>query len=85
MSVCLMKSSEFWITDSYDERIQEMKSQLSATLPKICKYFGRDDFMKIATKLESYDRNVKKHYGEFLETQKAWEKIIEYFAIVSHN
>ena len=71
--------------DSYDERIQEMKGQLSATLPKICQYFGRDDFMKIATELESYDRNVKKHYAEFLETQQAWEKIKEYFAIVSHN
>ena len=71
--------------DSYDERIQEMKGQLSATLPKICQYFGRDDFMKIATELESYDRNVKKHYEEFLETQQAWEKIKEYFAIVSHN
>ena len=71
--------------DSYDERIQEMKGQLSATLPKICQYFGRDDFMKIATELESYDRNVKKHYEEFLETQQAWEKIKECFAIVSHN
>lgn len=64
--------------DSYDGRIQEMKAQLAATLPNIRQYFGRDDFMNIATELEKYDRNVKKHYEEFSETKLGWQRIIEY-------
>jgi hypothetical protein len=64
----------------YEERIQEMREQLAATLPKICEYFGRNDFMKIATELENYHRNVKKHYNDSIETQQAWENICNAFS-----
>jgi hypothetical protein len=56
-----------------------MSKQLAATLPKICEYFGRKDFMKIATELENYHRNVKKHYNDFIETRQAWENISQSF------
>ncbi|MED1472662.1 hypothetical protein [Bacillus salipaludis] len=71
------------ITDlkGYEERIQEMREQLAATLPKMSEYFGRNDFMKIATELENYHRNVKKHYNDFIETQKAWENIFHAYSI----
>ena len=71
-----------YITDPkrYEERIQEMREQLAATLPKICEYFDRNDFMKIATELENYHRNVKKHYNDFIETQQAWENICNAFS-----
>ncbi|MDQ1003460.1 hypothetical protein QFZ28_003860 [Neobacillus niacini] len=70
-----------YITDSknYEKRILEMSKQLAATLPKICEYFGRKDFMKIATELENYHRNVKKHYNDFIETRQAWENISQSF------
>jgi len=66
--------------DSYEEKIEEMRQQLNETLPKICAYFGKPDFIKVLTELEKYHRNVEKHYREFLETQRIWAKIMEHFA-----
>lgn len=64
--------------EQYEEKIQQIKGQLALTLPRICSFFGRADFMKIGHELESYHRNVKKHYQDFIETQKAWKKICEF-------
>ncbi|WP_339061061.1 hypothetical protein [Tepidibacillus marianensis] len=66
--------------DCYEEKIEEMREQLNKTLPKICAYFGKPDFIKVSAELEKYHRNVKKHYREFLETQRIWAKIMEHFA-----
>ncbi len=66
--------------DHYEEKIQEMRKQLTVTLPKICAYFDQPDFMKVLADLEKYNRNVKKHYYEFRETQSIWAKIMEHFA-----
>lgn len=66
--------------DHYEEKIRQIREQLSLTLPKICRFFGREDFMKIGHELESYHRNVKKHYQDFIETQKAWGKICEFLS-----
>ncbi len=71
-----------YITDreGYEEKIEEMRVQLNATLPKICAYFGQPDFMKVLDELEKYHGNVEKHYREFHETQRVWAKIMEHFA-----
>jgi hypothetical protein len=66
--------------DRYEEKIEEMREQLKETLPKICAYFGKPDFIKVLAELEKYHRNVKKHHREFLETQRIWAKIMEHFA-----
>jgi len=66
--------------DQYEEKIQQMRKNLNATLPQICAYFGRDDFMDVGRELERYHKNVKKHYQQYLETQQAWEKIMKYFS-----
>ena len=66
--------------DDYDEQIQLMRENLRATLPQICAYFGRDEFMDISSELERFNTNVKKHYRQFIETQQAWEKIMTYFS-----
>ncbi|MDD3364265.1 MAG: hypothetical protein PHZ03_04735, partial [Syntrophomonas sp.] len=66
--------------DHYEEKIQEMRQQLTVTLPKICAYFGQPDFMKVLAELDKYDRNVKKHCYEFRETQHIWAKIMKHFA-----
>lgn len=65
--------------DHYEEKIKEMRQQLSDTLPKICDYFGKPEFMKVLDELEKYHRNVEKHYGEFLETKRIWAKIMDHF------
>ncbi|MCG9968317.1 hypothetical protein L9W92_09660 [Pelotomaculum terephthalicicum JT] len=62
----------------YDERIKQMRQQLAETLPKLCNYFKRKEFMNIVTELERYHNDVKKHYEEFLETQRVWTKICNY-------
>ncbi len=66
--------------DRYEEKIVEMREQLKETLPKICAYFGQPDFINVSAELEKYHKNVKKHYREFLETQRIWAKIMEHFA-----
>jgi hypothetical protein len=66
--------------DRYAEKIEEMREQLGATLPKICVYFGQPDFINVLAELEKYHKNVEKHYHEFLETQRIWANIMEHFA-----
>jgi hypothetical protein len=64
--------------ESYEEQIGEMRAQLAATLPKICAYFGRNDFMRISRELEMYHKNVERHYQQFLDTQAIWTKLSEF-------
>lgn len=64
--------------ENYQHKIKEMREQLLATLPKICTYFGNNDFMNILSELNRYDKNVKKHYKEYLEIQEIWSKIIKF-------
>jgi hypothetical protein len=66
--------------DRYEEKIEEMREQLNETLPKVCAYFGQPEFINVLAELEKYHKNVKKHYHEFLETQRIWAKIMEHFA-----
>lgn len=66
--------------EHYEEKIDEMRERLAATLPKVCAYFGREDFMNISKELERYDRNVKKHYRQFIETQQIWTRICAFLA-----
>ncbi|MHB8065673.1 MAG: hypothetical protein ACYDG2_24150 [Ruminiclostridium sp.] len=66
--------------EHYEEIIEEMKEKLDNTLPKICNYFGRKDFMNVSSELKRYHKNVKKHYQDFLDTQRIWSKICEFLA-----
>lgn len=61
--------------DNYEDIIQKMQESLSITLPKVCAYFGKDDFMNILKELNRYHKNVKKHYKQFQTTQEIWGKI----------
>ena len=66
--------------DLYEKKIDEMREQLKEVLPQICAYFGDPEFMNISKELEKYNKNVKKHYQEYLETQRIWARIMEYLA-----
>jgi hypothetical protein len=66
--------------DQYDEIIKKMREDLKKALPKICEYFGNDDFGNVLNELEEYNKNVKIHYEEFLDTQRIWAKIMDHFA-----
>ena len=71
-----------YITDptNYENRIEGMRKQLKETLPSICTYFKKPDFINILVELEKYNRNVKKHYLDFIKTQHIWARIMEHFA-----
>lgn len=64
--------------ENYEIKIEEMREKLQVTLPKVCAYFGRDDFMNILKELERYNNNVEKHYNQFVQTQEIWIKINEF-------
>ncbi len=66
--------------DNYDKKIEEMSLQLNVVLPKIAAFFNKPDFINIQTELKKYDKNVRKHYQEFLETQLIWGKIMDHFS-----
>lgn len=66
--------------EQYEEKIADMRHKLEAVLPKICAYFGTDDFMKILPELEKYHKNVRKHHADFKETQRIWGKLMAYLA-----
>ncbi len=61
----------------YETQIRQMKENLALALPKICAYFETNEFMNVLKELERYDKNVTRHYEQFLETQLAWQRITE--------
>ena len=65
--------------ESYHEKIAEMREQLKETLPKICTYFGKPEFIDILAELEKYHKNVEKHHCEFLQTQRTWAKMMAHY------
>lgn len=61
--------------EQYAQKIEDMRSKLAASLPKISAYFGMRDFRKIMPELDRYDRNVQAHYAQFIENQQIWGKL----------
>jgi len=64
--------------EAYEEKIAQMREHLASTLPSISAFFDCPSFMNINSELEQYHRNVKKHYRQFLETQRVWRRITDY-------
>jgi hypothetical protein len=73
------------VPEIYKEKIEEMREQLTETLPKICAYFGKPDFMDILGELDKHHKNVRKHYREFVEAQRVWARIMEHLARQKHE
>ena len=66
--------------DHYEDKIEDIRAKLSETLPKVCAYFGREDFMNISHELERYHKNVKKHYEQFIQSQQVCKRINEFLS-----
>ncbi|NMB18642.1 MAG: hypothetical protein GX984_04215 [Erysipelothrix sp.] len=67
--------------EQYEGKIAEMRSKLEKTLPNVCSHFNKPEFMNILKELNKYDRNVKKHYNQYVRTQETWTKITKYLAL----
>lgn len=63
--------------ESYTQDIEKMREQLNQVIPKICAYFGNEDFMQILKELDAYDAHVEEHFQEFECTKHAWLKIMD--------
>ena len=57
-----------------------MRSKLEKTLPNVCSHFNKPEFMNILKELDKYERNVKKHYNQYVRTQESWAKITKYLS-----
>lgn len=64
--------------DSYEAEITKMKENLSNIIPKICNYFGNDEFRSILDELEFYHTHVEEHYKDFEDTKSAWVKAMKF-------
>ncbi|HEY5583848.1 MAG TPA: hypothetical protein VIK78_05070 [Ruminiclostridium sp.] len=64
--------------DNYETEIVKMRENLSNVIPKVCNYFGNNEFKKILSELEFYHAHVQEHYTDFENTKLAWAKIIKF-------
>lgn len=67
----------YFITENKDYKkiIAETKQNLEDSIPKINTAFETCDFGCLLTELEDYDKNVKKHYKEFLRATEVWDEL----------
>ena len=66
--------------EHYEEKIKVMREQIASSLPSVCTFFKSQDFMNISKEFELYNKNVRKHYQQFIETKHIWRKISEFIA-----
>ena len=59
------------------EKIEIIREDLKESVPKIDKLFKNTDFNEIILALDEYDKNVEKHYKEYLRTNEVWDCIKE--------
>lgn len=67
----------FYLTDKkhYKEIIKDSKINLEKSASKMNTLFETCDFTSLIDILDEYDKNVEKHYKEYLETNRIWDKI----------
>lgn len=63
---------------NYEAKISQMRDSLARVVPKLCRYFGIEEFARIQSELEHYHKNVQRHYDAFTEARQAWEKVMKY-------
>jgi hypothetical protein len=67
----------YYITENenYKNIIAETKKNLEESVPRINTAFETCDFSCLISELEDYDKNVKKHYKEYLKTTEIWDNL----------
>jgi len=64
--------------DNYEAEIIKMRANLTYVIPKLCDYFGNEEFKSILFELEYYNAHVEDHYKDFIKTKATWKKILEF-------
>lgn len=64
-----------WDKNTYRETMDEAKQKFRENAAKVSTAFKNCDLTCLADILEKYDKNVEKHYKEYMDTNKIWDKI----------
>lgn len=66
-----------YITDRehYEEKMKNTYEKLEEGIPEVNKLFENDEFNILLDDLKEYDKNVKKHYNEYVKTNEIWNKL----------
>lgn len=62
--------------DKYENTMEEIEKQLRTVLPKLCDYYGNQDFSVIMQEFCFYRAHVKEHMEEFNAAKRAWIKMM---------
>lgn len=60
----------------YSARIDGMRENLNLLIPKLCAYFGNEDFQGLLKELDFYHAHVVEHFEDFQATKCAWLKVV---------
>ena len=66
-----------YITDkqNYEKNIKDVYEKLELSIPKMNKLFNDNEFDYLLDELREYNKNVKKHYKEYLKTNEIWNML----------
>lgn len=56
----------------YKEKMKNIEEALQEVLPKLCQYFGNNDFQGILKEFYQYEARVNEHFTDFQNTKMAW-------------
>ena len=59
----------------YKNEINKIRKNLQVSIPVMNEIFKDQSFDSLLEILDTYDQNVQKHYKEFQETNRIWNKI----------
>lgn len=61
----------------YESIMTEIQSQLEDVIPKLCDFYGNQDFSVILTEFCFYRSHVREHAEEFAMAKEAWVKMMK--------
>lgn len=67
----------FYINDkeNYKKIIEDSIENLEKSVDKLSEQFETCDFRSLISELKDYDKNVKKHYKEYIRTTEIWDDL----------
>lgn len=60
----------------YGAVMAQSNDSLSITIPKLCSFFGNEDFQNVRREFSAAQAQVEEHFSAFERTKRAWRKIV---------